>query len=218
MTRRLLVLSSALALTCAAPALAQTRPGTPSVAVRAAGFVGVEHFSAAQTFRAVLGTANGVVYGGGVDVVFGHVFARVDVSHFGKSGERVFVNQGQVFRLGIPLDIGVTPVTASAGYRGRLARNLMGYAGGGVGSWGYSEKSDDPSEDVSFRKVGYLVLGGVEWRVQRWVALGFEGQYAAVPDALGQSSGPAGPGSASAAFNEKDLGGGSAVVRIIVGR
>jgi opacity protein-like surface antigen len=82
--------------------------------------------------------------------------------------------------------------------------------GGGVGSWAYSESTDDPSESFSERKIGYIGLGGVEWRLQKYIALGFEGQYASVPNALS--------GGVAQQFNEKDLGGGSVVVRVIIGK
>ena len=185
---------------------------TSSLAIRGAATIGYERFSASDTFKAVFDASGGPVYGGGVEVIFRrHVFFRVDATRFKKTGERPFVFNGQVFPLGIPLTIAVTPVVGSAGYRGEIARNLAWYAGAGAGSWGYSEKSDDPTESVSFRKTGFVGLGGVEWRVHQWVGVGFEAQFAGVPNALGK-------GGASAEFNEKDLGGATAAVRIVIGR
>jgi hypothetical protein len=178
--------------------------------VRADGFVGIEHFNASQTFKGVFDSANGVVYGGGVDVVKGHLFVRADVSHFGKTGERVFDANGQIFRLGIPLDVSITPVIGAVGVRGLLAPHWVAYAGGGAGSWSYSQSGDDPADAFSVRKTGYLGLGGVEWRVHPLVGLGFEAQYARVPNAFS--------GGLAADLNEKDLGGATAVVRVIVGR
>jgi hypothetical protein len=184
----------------------------PTLSIRGAATIGYERFSASDTFKAVLGTSGGPIYGGGAEAIVGrHLFVRVDATRFGRTGERVFASGGQVFRLGIPLKITVTPIVASAGYRDALSRNMSWYVGAGAGSWGYSEKSDDPAETVSFRKIGVLGLGGVEWRVRRPVALGFEGQFSGVPNALGN-------GGASAEFGEKDLGGASAAFRIVIGR
>ena len=138
MTRRLRAVSTVLfvaAVGVAATASAQTIPPrtqpivrrplpkpkpklSNKLFVRADGFVGLEHFNASQTFKGVFDSANGVVYGGGIDVVKGHLFVRGDVSHFGKTGERVFDSNGQVFRLGIPQKVSITPVIGAVGVRG----------------------------------------------------------------------------------------------------
>lgn len=209
----------------AQPALAQ-QPAAP-FSVRGEAILGYQHFLASQTFKGVFGTANAPIFGGGIDVSFlKHWFVRVDATRFSKTGERAFVAKGIVYQLGIPLTVTITPVTVAAGYRApfptkpppRSSRytppkpaTLFWYAGGGAGSWSYSEKTDDPTETVSFRKSGFLALGGIEWRVQKYVALGFEGQYASVPGAVGS-------GGISEQFNEKDIGGASAVLRMVVGR
>ena len=214
------------ALGIAGPAIAQTPPQRTQPAarrpaprpkpklsnklfVRAEGLVGVEHFNASKTFNAIFDSANGPVYGGGIDVVKGHLFVRADLTRFAKTGERAIDARGQVFRLGIPLKVSITPVIGAVGFRTLVARNIVAYAGGGAGSWSYSQSGDDPDDDLSVRKPGYLGLGGIEWRVHRLVGLGFEAQYARVPSALG--------GGIAADFNEKDLGGTTAAVRVIVG-
>lgn len=178
--------------------------------VRGAGLVGFEHFNASQTFKGIFDTANGAIYGGGVDVVKGHLFVRADVTHFGKTGERAFALNGQVFRLGIPLKVSITPVIGAVGVRGLIARSWIAYAGAGAGSWSYSESGDDPADSFSERKTGYLGLGGVEWRLHPVVGIGFEAQYARVPNAFS--------GGIAADLGEKDLGGATAAVRVIVGR
>jgi hypothetical protein len=208
----------------AAPAAAQTTPQrtqpvirrplakpklSSKLSVRVEGLVGFEHFNASQTFKAIFESPDGPVFGGGVDVVKGHLFFRVEVTHFGRTGERAFDAGGQVFRLGLPLKVSITPVFGAAGFRTLLARNVVVYAGGGAGSWSYSESGDDPGDSVSENKPGYLGLGGVEWRVHRLVGLGFEAQYAAVPNAF--------TGGIAGDFGEKDLGGATAAVRVIVG-
>ena len=178
--------------------------------VRAEGFAGAEHFNASKTFKGIFDSANGIVFGGGIDVVKGHLFVRADVSHFGKTGERAFDANGQIFRLGIPVKVSITPVIGAVGIRGILAPKVVAYAGAGAGSWSYSETGDESSDAVSLRKTGYLGLGGVEWRVQRLVGIGFEAQYARVPNAFS--------GGLAADLGEKDLGGATGLVRVIVGR
>lgn len=196
-------------MVCSAPlAHAQT---PERLSVRGEAIVGVQHFTASQTFKGIFGSANGAIYGGGVEVTRHHLFVRVDAEHFGRTGERAFALDGQVFQLGIPMKVSITPVMGTVGYRGSLSRRLIGYVGGGVGSWSYSEKTDDPADSFSTRKVGYVALGGVEWRLSSWIGIGGEGRYTAVPNAIGSAG-------LSADLGEKDLGGGSAVVRVIFGR
>jgi hypothetical protein len=221
----------------AAPAVAQMTPRTQPVVrrplprpkpklskklfVRAEGLVGFEHFTASETFKGIFGSANNPIYGGGVDVVRGHLFVRGEVTHFGKTGERAFASNGEVFRLGIPLKVSITPVVGAAGYRGIVAQHLVAYAGGGVGSWSYSESDDDPSDSFSTHKTGYLALGGVEWRLRPLVGLGFEAQYAAVPNGFPASTcatSDCPSGGLAAELGEKDMGGAAVVVRFIVGR
>jgi Outer membrane protein beta-barrel domain len=211
-------------LAIASPARAQTS----SFTVRGEGLIGYQHFLASETFKAVFGTANAPIYGGGLEVGFQkHWLVRVDATRFKKTGERAFVTGGGVVsNLGIPLTVTITPITVVAGYRAPLASTkppargsrvppkkpptVFWYVAGGAGSWAYSESTDDPAESFSERKTGFLGLGGIEWRFQKYLALGFEGQYASVPNAF--------EGGVAQQFNEKDMGGGSAVVRIIVGR
>ncbi|HTI39927.1 MAG TPA: hypothetical protein VL484_20360 [Vicinamibacterales bacterium] len=180
------------------------------LAVRAEGLVGIERFTASETFKGIFDSPKGAIFGGGVDVVKGHWFVRGDVTHFGKTGQRAFDLNGQVFRLGIPLKVSITPVYGAAGFRGLVGAKWVAYAGGGVGSWSYSESGDDPADALSLRKTGYLGLGGVEWRVHPVVGIGFEAQYAAVPNAF--------DGGLAADLGEKDMGGATAAVRVIVGR
>ena len=159
-------------------------------------------------------TPDGATFGGGADVLLPHhFFARVDAERFRRTGERAFDLNGQVFRLGLPLTVTIVPVTVTAGYRAFVARRVAWYAGAGGGSWSYTETapSSDAGENTKLRASGYVVLGGVELRLHRWIGVGFDAQYAGVPNALGK-------GGLSADFNEKDLGGATARFRVIVGR
>src|SRR3954465_2079849 len=75
-----------------------------------AGF-GATAFSASDSFKAVLGSASGVIFGGGVEVVLPQsIFVNVRATRFSKSGERVFVSNGEVFNLGIDTTVTVTPL------------------------------------------------------------------------------------------------------------
>jgi opacity protein-like surface antigen len=208
-------------------ATAQQRPAAAArpaprqkAIIRGFGDVGATLFSAADTFNATLGSSMGVFIGGGGEVVLpSRFFVNVHVSHFAKSGERVFVDDdGEVFPLGIDMKVGITPIEFSAGYRfqprGRT-RNMTPYVGGGIGWHRYSETSDfaDSGEDVSATLTGYHALGGVEFRMRRPFALAGEAQWTTVPDAFGT-----GLGSASEVLDESNLGGISLRVRFVIGR
>lgn len=193
---------------------AQTTRSDPSVSIRGAALIGYEHFLASGTFTGIFDTPGGAVYGGGGEVVVhGRFFARVDATRFNKTGQRAFDLNGQVFRLGIPLTATVVPVTFTGGYRDLLNPHVAWYAGGGAGSWSYTETSSggDPADSVKLRAGGYLVLGGIEYRFDRWFGVGFEGQYARVPNAIGKNG-------LSADLGEHDLGGTSGVFRLVIGQ
>lgn len=208
-------------LAAAAPAAAQVRPAipppddTPPVAVRALFLVAGEQMSAKTSFDAIFGQSFEPFFGGGVNLVFRHgIWAEASASHFGKTGQRAFINQGQTFRLGIPLTVSITPIEFSGGYRfRRVSTRLIPYVGGGVGTYGYTESSPNssPGEDVSSRHIGYLAVGGIEGRVQRWISLAGDVQYTHVPGILGTSG-------LSQDAKENDLGGFAVRVKVIVGR
>ena len=63
----------------------------------------------------------------------------------------------------------------------------------------------------SFISELYLVNGGVEFRVHKWIGLSVDAQYTHVPDILGQ-------GGVSKEAGETDLGGIAARFKVIVGR
>lgn len=200
------------------PAITKTAPRQPT-AIRGFGDIGMTLFSAGDTFDAVLGSSIGAVFGGGAEVVLPQrLFVSGRISHFEKSGERVFVLDNEVFPLGIDTTVSITPIEVSAGYRfGARGRNrdVIPYLGGGVGWHMYRETADfaATNEDVSETFVGYHVLGGAEVRMGRSFAIGGEAQWATVPDALGDA-----PTSAAAAFDETNLGGISFRVRFTIGR
>jgi hypothetical protein len=193
----------------AVPASAQT------VGVRGFGTLGAVTFTAKDSFDAILGQPTGVIFGGGGQVLlpFG-IFVQVGLSHFRQDGERVFIGPNDdVFRLGIPVQLTITPVDLTGGLRFGKWRRAAVYVGGGYSIYRYQETSDfaDPSDNVDERFTGFHVMGGAEYLPKRWLAIGGEVAWATVPDALGQSG-------VSAAFGEDNLGGTTIRLKISVGR
>ena len=201
-----------------APA-ARSQPEAPdaeqfSSAVRVRGFgqIGYSRFAAHKSFDTIVGRTGGAFVGAGAEVRHRRgLFATATISRFTSSGERVFVSDGQVFKLGIPVTVAMTPVTGTGGWR-FVRRTSMPYVGGGVGTYSFTERSKfaEESENVKKRFIGYHALGGVEFR-NNWLATAFEVQYTRVPGAIGL-------GGVSAEFGERDLGGIEARIKILFGR
>jgi hypothetical protein len=196
------------------PADAVAQPGESSHLVGIFGFgeFGYARFAAQQSFRAVTGQGGDGFLGGGAEVRIGRgFFLNGSFNRFKDQGQRVYVSDGEVFKLGVPVTISLTPVTVTAGWR-FVHEHATPYAGGGVGRLHYQEHFNfaNAGEGVDGRFASYHVLGGVEFR-NGWVASAFEVQYSRVPDSIGV-------GGASAAFQEADLGGIVARVRVLVGR
>jgi opacity protein-like surface antigen len=197
-----------------ADAPARTPVNPPVIGIRGFALASYMLFQAHDSFDAVFGSAWQPFYGGGGQVVIrDRFFVDASFEQFKKTGQRVIVSDGEVFPLGIADRVTVNPFTVSAGYRFRTNRTMVSYVGGGVGTYRYRETSEfaDSSENVVERHTGYHALGGVEYAVGRWAFVGFELRYASVPDALGA------PGVAGE-FDETNLGGFSAGLRVLVGR
>ena len=169
--------------------------------------------AADTTFNAVFGNNRETFYGGGLDVLIGrHLFVDVTASRFARDGHRAFVSGGKAFDLGQPLTVRETPFEVSAGYRFGSG-TVRPYAGGGLGSYAYTEtsSSDVAGEGIDTRHVGVQLLGGVEVRVHRWVGVSVDGTWTRVPGILGT-------GGLSKDAGEDNLGGVAARLRVIVGR
>jgi hypothetical protein len=192
------------------------RPPAPiprrDVGVFGFGQVGLGAWLAHDTFAAVLGNATTPMFGGGVQVRFQSLFVEGAAERYQKTGERVFVKDGEVFKLGIADRVTVTPVFATVGYR-RDGRKYSGYGGAGAGRHSYKETFDfaDPSEDVDKKFTSYHALGGVEFPARAWLRVAVEVQFTTVPNSLGASG-------ASAAFKEHNLGGLQLRVKFLAGR
>jgi hypothetical protein len=210
------------ALATASPLAAQPWYDTPPVSVRPFFLVSGQQFAAKETFDAVFEQSIQRFWGGGVQVAFGNgLFVDVTASRFRKTGERAFVFDDEVIRLGIPLTATVTPFEIAAGYRFRLgeAGKIRPYAGAGFGTYHYQEESafadpDDegsPGGNVDARHSGFLMMGGIEYRAHPWVGLSVDAQYSHVSGILGE-------GGISQEMSEDDLGGTAVRFRVIVGK
>jgi opacity protein-like surface antigen len=212
------------------PALAQTQPRRqappparrPSAArsdqgvrARVFGEAGARRFTSAQTFEAVLGSSIGPLFGGGVEVLWGHLSVEGSVLRYRGTGERVFVSDGEVFPLNIPTTVTLLPIAVTVSYRVPVQGSVIPFVGGGINVNRYTETSEfaDDGENASSTFTGLHVQGGVEWRLTRRVGIAGVGRWASVRDAIGTE-----PTSAATAFGEHDLGGFDAAVRIIFGR
>jgi opacity protein-like surface antigen len=182
--------------------------------VRGFGDAGATIFTAKESFSAILGSETGPVFGGGVEAVEGQIFLNLRASRFQKTGQRVFLADGDQFDLGIPTTITVTPLELTGGYRFPFWTRFVPYAGVGVGWHGFKETSQFAvaEENVEDRFTGYHVLGGGEVRLARWIGLAGELQWTTVPDAIGSD-----PNSVSHEFDESDLGGTTFRIKLVVG-
>lgn len=215
------VLLTLLLSAVASSATAQIRPpvavsastAAPTLSLRPFFVYAGEQFTAHQTFDAVFGQPFQPLYGGGLQVVFRSGFyIDVTASRFKKTGQRAFFFEGQGFPLGIPLTATLTPFEVSAGGRFRGSPRFFPYVGVGVGTYRYQESSEfDDGGDFDVRHVGYLIVGGAEFRLGRWVAVSGDLQFTRVPGILGE-------GGVSKETGETDLGGTAGRFRIIVGR
>ena len=211
----------AVAATLATPASAQTRRPTTStqqtITVRGFGDLGATAFSASDSFKAILGSASGIVFGGGGEVVFPqNFFVGVRASRFRESGQRVFVFEGEQFDLGIDTTVTVRPLEFTGGYRFVTpGARVIPYAGGGIGWHHYQETSTfaTSSEEVDDTFRGYHLLGGAEIRINRWLGAAGEVQWTTVPNAIGED-----PSGVSTAFDETNLGGVTFRAKVVVGR
>jgi len=193
-----------------------TSPGDPpGAAFRGFFVVTQQSFAASTTFDAIFGGSSQPFFGGGVQVTTPNgIFVEFGITHFSKTGQRAFVSNGQAFPLGIPLTATITPLELSVGYRfGATRWRLIPYAAGGFGRYDYKEESGFSADDenLNTHHIGYLVNGGVEVRLQKWIGIAADGQYTHVPGILGE-------GGVSQDAGETDLGGVAFRFKVIVGR
>jgi len=198
-----------LAETASTPTPSDTRIG-----IFGFGQAGYNRWLAHDAFAAVLGSGASPMLGGGVRVLVGdRLGVDVAIERFEKSGQRVFINNGQVFPLGIRDTIRVIPIYITGIYRQRHG-SWTAYGGGGIARYAYRETSDfaDPAENVNDHFGGYHVVFGVEFGARASMfRAAVEGQATNVPDAFGATG-------AAAIFDEHNLGGFQIRVRLLAGR
>jgi opacity protein-like surface antigen len=186
-----------------------------AVGVRGFATFGNISFQASDSFDAIFETPSGPIFGGGGHVLLPWgIYVEVAASRFTREGERAFIGPNrEVFRLGIPLEVTITPLEVTGGWRFRRWERFVPYGGAGYSSYRYRESSEfgDAEEDVDERFGGFHVVGGGEYLPFRWMAIGAELAWSSIPDALGQ-------GGVSAALDEDNLGGTTFRVKISVGR
>jgi opacity protein-like surface antigen len=201
-----------LAAAIAAPAAAQPFD-EPALSIRPFVLGMQQQFAAAESFEAVFGRRAYPFWGGGADVAFRSLFVEVSASRFTQTGERVFRHDDEIFRLGIPLTVRLTPVEVLGGYRYRRWRRIIPYVGAGFGTYRYEEESDfsEPGDNVDARENGFVVVGGAEIRAHRWVGIGVDVHYSRIGSVLGE-------GGVSRDIGDDDLGGVSARFKMMIGR
>jgi opacity protein-like surface antigen len=188
---------------------AQTRPG-----IRVYSTFGSTQLAATDSFEAVTGTSRSTGLGGGVTVtrLWRGVFADVSFAQTKLDGERVFIHEGTIYELGIPVEITMQPLDAVIGWRFDKGR-LSPFAGAGYSSMSYRETSGFSSsgDDVNERASGPMVMAGADVAILRWLHVGGEVRYRAIDGVLGRAG-------VSEVYGENSLGGMSAALRLSVGR
>ena len=127
-------------------------------------------FTAQKSFKAILGSESGIVYGGGVEFVLPQrIFFDARASRFQKTGQRAFVFEGKEYPLGIAETIAITPVEVTVGYRFVSRSRLIPYGGGCVGWHRFKDTSEfaDSSENFEKTSMGFQLMGGGEFRLSR---------------------------------------------------
>ena len=189
-----------------APPVRRPPARKPPVGIRAYAFYDWQTMAASQTFDAVTGSSSLHGFGGGFEVtnIVSRVFVRVAFARSSRDGQRVFIDNGEVFPLGIPLTVTLTPIEIGGGWRGTAGkRGLTGlYGGASVVFLNYAETSSGGTgaDNTSKTFNGFSVFAGIDRTFHRHFFAGGEGQYRSVPNAIGEAG-------VSQIYNEKDLGG-----------
>ena len=186
------------------------------VGFRGFGTVTFDKLTASESFKAITEKDTTPFFGGGVQVtnLVQGLFVEFAIERSSLDGERVFIGpDNEVFRLGIPLKITMTPIDLVAGWRSTPVARSSAYAAAGISFLEYEETSDfaEADENVSEQYKGLVLLGGIEYSAMRFLHIRGEVRYRRFGDTLGA-------GGVSAVFEETDLGSFGAAVKIAVGR
>lgn len=168
--------------------------------------------SARNSARAVFGSPGGFVAGGALryELLGGRVPLRAGVRFHKREGERVFVADpsGPVFPLGHPLEVQLTPIYGTIGYR--FGDGLLRpYVAAGAGMTRFKEESIVAGlrSSTTATKFTGVAAGGVELSSGRF-RLAAEATYMTVPDTIGLAG-------VSEVYGETNVGGLSFVGRLI---
>jgi opacity protein-like surface antigen len=173
-----------------------------------------QQFQAQKTFEAIFDDASGSFSGFGADLVLArNIFVEVGWSRFEKTGERVFLFDNTVYKLGIPLTISLRPFELTGGYRVTLWPRVIPYGGFGIASARYEETSDFAAtgDDVSVSGSGVVFVGGAEIRLARLIGVSADIHHSSLGDFIGNAG-------ISQEYGEDNLGGTAVRFRIIIGR
>jgi hypothetical protein len=168
--------------------------------------------NAPDSSKAVFGETGGPTFGGTVRMDLGRsFFGAVSGRYFAKEGERVALGpDDEVYPLGHPLTLRMVPVYGTVGYRFNFSDRLVPYVGVGGGVTLIHEESEigGETESTDATKPTGVGLVGVEYGGGRF-RVGGELGYMLVPDALGDEG-------LADDFGETDLGGFSAVFKVVI--
>lgn len=165
--------------------------------------------NAPRSAEALFATRGGPLVGAAVRVDLSEgLFTRLGVSYFRQTGERVFADGDDVFRLGHPLEVRLVPAYLDIARRFFPESTFRPYVGFGVGAVLLQEESDVAGATLSDerRKLSTRALLGATWG-RGPLALGAELSYSRAPDAIGI-------GGVSKIYGENDLGGISAAATL----
>jgi opacity protein-like surface antigen len=117
---------------------------------------------------------------------------------------------GPVAKLGFPLDVRITPIFGTLGYRFHEGRSFVPYLGVGGGVTQFKETSDVTGDvrEESRSKSSFHALAGLEFGTGM-IRFGAEGVYSSTPDSIGV-------GGVSKVYGEKDIGGWSVLGKLIL--
>ena len=181
--------------------------------IRAFGEGGYNFLTARKSAEALFGKASASSFGGGVQLVQpSGLFIQAAAERFSKTGSRVLVSGTQVLRLAAADTVTLTPVTATIGYwqMSRQARKpVASYVGVGGGVVSFAEESG--TDSTSARRPEIHLLGGLEYRVRPGVWIGGELRWRTVPKSLGA-------GGLGEYYDERDLGGSTFLLKIVIGK
>ena len=210
----LLLLPSAASAQVSSPVSSGSTSSYPMFAPRGYVMFSRQQFQAEKTFEAIFDDASGSFRGFGADLVLArNVFVEIGWSRFEKTGERVFLFNDTISKLGIPLTATLRPFEITGGYRVTLWPRVIPYAGLGIASVRYEETSDFAAtgDDVSVSGSGLVFEGGAEVRLARFVGVSADIHYSSLGDIIGEAG-------ISKEYGEDNLGGTAVRFRIIIGR